>query len=63
MTRQTFADYSRESLSRQTVRPRTMEVYGWALERQLIPYFGRRRLDQITSDDVAAFIAAMRCKA
>jgi integrase len=32
------------------------------LREHLIPYFGRRRLDQITVDDVAAFIAAMRRK-
>ena len=34
----------------------------WALERHLIPYFGRRRLDQIDVDDIAAFIATMRHK-
>jgi integrase len=37
-------------------------VHSWALREHLIPYFGRRRLDQITVDDVAAYIAAMRRK-
>ena len=59
-TRQTFEQYAREWLDRQDVRPRTREIYGWALEQHLIPRLGRRRLDQITCDDVAALIAAMR---
>ncbi|MDE3129622.1 MAG: tyrosine-type recombinase/integrase, partial [Acidobacteriota bacterium] len=58
--RQTFAEYARAWLDRQHVRPRTYDKYRWALERHLIPQFGRRRLDQITSDDIAAFIAALR---
>jgi integrase len=61
-SRQTFEQYAREWLERQEGRPRTLEILTWALERHLIPYFGRRRLDQITVDDVAAFIAAMRRK-
>src|SRR4051794_1149862 len=61
-TRQTFELYAREWLERQDVRPRTLEVNRWALEQHLIPYFGRRRLDQITCDDIAAFIAAMKRK-
>src|SRR6266508_2027807 len=58
--RQTFAEYAREWLERQEVRPRTKEKYSWALEQHLIPRLGRRRLDQISCDDVAALIAAMR---
>src|SRR3954447_14938317 len=61
-TRQTFADYADAWLERQTCRERTREKYSWALREHLVPYFGRRRLDQITVDDVAAFIAAMRRK-
>ena len=60
--RQTFEQYAQEWLERQAVRPRTLEIYGWALRCHLIPYFGRRRLDQIRVDDVAAFIAQMRRK-
>ena len=61
-TRQIFAEYAREWLERQDVRPRTREKYKWALERHLIPRFGRRRLDQITCEDIASFIAEMRKK-
>src|SRR6266511_3467670 len=61
-TKQTFEEYAREWLERQDVRPRTRESHSWALEGHLIPYFGRRRLDQINVDDVAAFIAALRRK-
>jgi integrase len=61
-TRQSFEQYAREWLARQDCRPRTQEKLVWALEQHLIPFFGRRRLDQIDVDDVAAFIAAMRRK-
>src|SRR6266540_7073233 len=60
--RQTFAEYAWEWLERQPVRERTREKHRWALREHLIPYFGRRRLDQISVDDVAGFIAAMRRK-
>src|SRR6266536_4438732 len=59
-TRQTFEEYARAWLERQDVRPRTREIYTWALEQHLIPRLGRRRLDQISCEDVAALIAAMR---
>src|SRR5215218_4859976 len=59
-TRQTFEEYARYWLDRQHVRPRTHELHVWALERHLLPRFGQRQLAQITSDDVAAFIADMR---
>ena len=61
-TRRLFAEYAREWLERQDVRPRTREKYKWALERHLIPRFGRRRLDQISCEDIASFIAEMRKK-
>ena len=60
--RLTFAQHAEEWLARQTVKPRTLEIYSWALRKHLIPYFGRRRLDQITVDDIAAFIAQMNEK-
>jgi integrase len=59
-TRQTFEQYAAEWLERQNVRVRTLEIYRWALTNHLIPHFGRRRLDQIEVEDIAAFIAAMR---
>jgi integrase len=61
-SRQTFEQYAKAWLERQTARERTLEVYSWALRQHLNPYFGRRRLDQITVDDVAAFIATMQRK-
>jgi len=60
--RKSFEEYAWEWLELQACRERTREVHSWALREHLIPYFGRRRLDQITVDDVAAFIAAMRRK-
>jgi integrase len=60
--RQTFEQYATEWLERQTVRSRTLELYSWALRRHLIPYFGRRRVDQIHADEIAAFIAQMHKK-
>ena len=60
--RQTFAEYADEWLQRQTVRPRTLEIYSWALRNHLNPYFLRRRLDQIHSEDIAAFIAHLHRK-
>jgi hypothetical protein len=61
-TRQSFAEYAADWLERQTVRPRTLEIYRWALNVHLLPYFGRRRLDQISAEDIAAFIAHMHQK-
>src|SRR5918995_1759929 len=60
--RQTFADYAREWLERQDVRPRTREIYSWALEQHLIPRLGRRRLAQISSGAAAAVTPARRGK-
>jgi len=59
-TRETLAEYAHAWLERQDVRPRTKEIYAWALERHLLPRLGHRRLDQINVDDIAALIAAMR---
>ena len=61
-TRQSFEEYARDWLERQTVRPRTREKYRWALEQHLIPQLGRRRLDQITVEDVARLITVLRRK-
>jgi integrase len=55
-----FHEHARAWLDRQQVRPRTREGYQWALECHLIPYFRDRHLDQISGDDVAAFIAEKR---
>jgi integrase len=60
--RQTFAEYAMDWLERQDARPRTLESYRWALNNHLIPYFGRMRLNEISCDDVAAYIGHMRKK-
>jgi integrase len=60
--RQSFEQYAGEWLERQDARPRTLESYRWALTNHLIPYFGRRRLNEISCDDVAAYIGHMRKK-
>jgi hypothetical protein len=43
-TRQTFNPYARAWLERQEVRPRTRQLWVWALERYLIPRLSQRRL-------------------
>jgi site-specific recombinase XerD len=60
--RQTFQQHADEWLERQGARERTLELYRWALTNHLITYFGRRRLNEITSDDIAAYIAHMQHK-
>ncbi len=61
-TTERFAEYALEWLERQSTRDRTREVHSWALRQHLIPYFGRRRIDRITVDDVAAFIVVLQDK-
>jgi integrase len=60
--RQTFTQYATEWLERQDARPRTLESYRWALNNHLIPYFGQQRLNEISCDDIAAYISHMRKK-
>jgi integrase len=59
-SRQTFEQYAREWLERQDVRPRTRELYVWALEQHLIPRLGQRRLAQISCEEIAALISELR---
>ena len=57
------SEYAWDWLERQTgARAHARDATAGRSREHLIPYFGRRRLDQITVDDVAAFIAAMRRK-
>jgi integrase len=41
---------------------RTLEHYRYHLERHLLPAFGRRRLQEISTDDCARLIAQLRAK-
>jgi len=61
-SRQTFEQYARDWLERQEVRPRTRELYVWALEQHLIPRLGERRLAQISCEEIAALISELRGK-
>ena len=44
------------------LRPRTQEVYRNAVERHLRPRFGKRRMDGITTDDLARMVRELRAK-
>lgn len=55
----TFADFARRWLDEDAalrVRPTTLDRYRSLVELHLVPAFGKRRLSQITSEDVALFI-------
>src|SRR5947207_13825466 len=41
---------------------RTLENYRYHLNRHLLPAFGKRRLNEITTDDCARLIASLRAK-
>ena len=55
----TFADFAEQWISGLDKRPRTIEAYRYALNRHLLPRFGRRKLSDITTDDVAQLVSAM----
>src|SRR5690349_5029139 len=57
-SRQTFAEFADEWLAGLNKRPRTIEAYRYALNKHLLPRFKRRRLAEITVDDVAKLVLA-----
>jgi integrase len=60
-TRATFAEVAESWISGQTqLRPTTSDRYRWALDRHLLPRFGRLRISAVTTDHVAVLIADMR---
>jgi integrase len=60
-TTATLADVAAAYLAAQTeIRPRTREKYETGLRVHVLPRLGRRRIATITTDDVAAIVAAMR---
>ena len=62
-TKATFAEVADKWLAAQTqLRPRTREVYTWALERHVKPRLGRRPIASIREDDVTALIGAMQAQ-
>ncbi|HEV8105854.1 MAG TPA: N-terminal phage integrase SAM-like domain-containing protein, partial [Gaiellaceae bacterium] len=44
------------------VRPNTFEAYTYRLEQHVIPHLGRRRLNEITVDDILWLIGVLREK-
>jgi integrase len=57
----TFADYFPGWLaSRANLRPRTRRLYRWAFDKHLAPAFGRKRLTEITTSDVASWLAGLQ---
>ena len=57
----TLGHLAEEWLETLNVRPRTREAYAYHLERNVLPYFGRkRRPSEITPQRVAAFVAHLR---
>lgn len=60
-TRATFAEVAETWIAGQSqLRSATRDRYRWALDRHLVPRFGRLRIAQLTTDHVAALIADMR---
>ncbi len=59
-SRVTFGDYSAIWLAGLSKRPRTIAAYRYALDRHLLPRFTRRKLAEITTDDVARLVADMQ---
>lgn len=68
-TRLTFAELAEtwiEGFAAQVVAgersERTLENYRYHLDSHLLPAFGRRRLQELTTDDCARLVAALRAK-
>jgi integrase len=58
--RVTFAEYAEQWLAGQTrLRPSTRTLYASYLRVHLVPRFGRRRLQEITVDDVARLVGEL----
>lgn len=58
----TFGDVAEEWFEWKSpgLRPRTREIYRWALDLHLLPVFGSRRVQRISETDVAALVAQLR---
>lgn len=63
-TKVTFKDFAEAWLAEEStrLRPKTVEIYRWALETHLYPKFRRRRLAEITVDDVAQLVSELHGK-
>lgn len=58
----TLQDFAREWLKEQEglLKPKTHVGYTWAVEKHIVPRIGRLRLSEVTVDDVANLVAAMK---
>jgi integrase len=59
-TRKTFEAWSEEWLAGLNKRPRTIIHHRYALDKHLLPRFKRRKLAEISTDDVARLVAEMQ---
>lgn len=59
-TKISFAEFSEQWLAGLNKRPRTIAAHRYALEKHLLPRFRRRKLAEITTDDVARLVAEMQ---
>lgn len=59
-TRVLFAEWSEEWLVGLNKRPRTIAAHRYALDKHLLPRFKRRKLADITADDIARLVAEMQ---
>ena len=53
-------EYAEAWLASLNRKPRTIEAYQYALQRHLLPRFRRRRLNEITTNEVARLVAEMQ---
>jgi integrase len=60
--RMTMTEFAEQWLEEQKdiLAPKTIESYSWAIEKHIVPAFGRRQLQDVTIDDVANLVAKMR---
>src|SRR5262245_10049618 len=56
-SKQTFAEFAGIWITDLNKRPRTIEAYRYALNRHLLPRFGRRKLAEISTNDAARLVA------
>jgi integrase len=60
--RMTVKDFAQAWLEEQkdVLAPKTIDSYRWAIDKHIVPAFGRRQLQDVTIDDVAILVAKMR---
>lgn len=59
-TRITFGEFAEDWIAGLNRRPRTIAAHRYALDKHLLPRFRRRKLADISTDDVARLVAEMQ---